>query len=153
MAKKKAAKIQVVESAGFGELWEKPLSRNSETSLGERLNKATRTRLVVICVEAIKDEQEPSYAPRRRVGRPCSVEALLAQRVSVTTRTVRNWLDESPGRACDCNSELLAETSYRLRPEETAAALREDAQAYLNLVNDWLDQAESEFMEKPISRN
>ena len=145
-------KIQFVEFTNQTEYQEEPSSRKSSNLLGERLSKEARTQLGLLCLKGLREENEGGEKLERGRGRPRCVEALLAERVGVTTRAVRNWLCDDPGRACDVNADALAKIAYGCYPEETAILIRGDAEAYLNLVDLWLHDRESEYREEGSSR-
>lgn len=141
-----------VESSVLTEYWEQPCSQKSSTTLGERLSKDTRTKLVNLCIKGILEEQQTIKPVARGIGRPRSAESLLADKVNVTTRAVRKWVREHHRRASDVNSDALTRISYSYYPKETAHLLREDAESYLMLVDSWLRATQLEYREQPCSQ-
>ena len=142
-------KIHAVEFDGVTEYREEPSSRKSST-LGERLSKDTRTQLVQICLKGLRREQDEAMRLDRGRGRPRGVDALLAEAVGVTTRTVQFWVGENLWRACDLNADALAEIAYRYCPEETAELLRRARALRAWLVGRWRQRGVRVYVHLPL---
>ena len=71
-------------------------------------------------------------------GRPRCSETMLAEAVGVSYRTVARWVSVGGVKACDVNSDRLAEVAFSFCPKETAVVLRGDVADYVRVVEVWL---------------
>jgi len=93
--------------------------------LSEYTSRRCRMRLAHVCLEAVKD-------PEMNLPDP---HGYIAGQLEVTKRTVRRWRGGGI-QSCNVNADKLIELAYRLAPEDTDQALREDLElhriTYLN---------------------
>ncbi len=121
------------------EYYDKPMSKYS-CYLGERLSKDTREKLVKLGIRGFHEYSDKPLSEKSR-GQPKCAETLLAEAVGVTYRTVARWVSVGGVKACDVNSDRLAEIAFNYYPEETADILRSDAAEYGRVVELWLAKA------------
>ena len=93
--------------------------------LSEYTSRQCRMRLAQICLEAASSADMGLSDP----------SGYIAGQLTVTKRTVRRWRGGGI-QSCNVNADKLIELAYRLAPEDTDAALREDLElhrvTYLN---------------------
>jgi len=94
-------------------------------NLSEYTSRQCRMRLAQLCLEAVKDPEMDLPDPN----------GYIARQLEVTKRTVRRWRGGGI-QSCNVNADKLIELAYRLAPEDTDQALREDLElhriTYLN---------------------
>ena len=122
--------------AGFEEYSDRGMSDYS-CSLGEWLSKEAREKLVKLSLKGLHEWSDNFVSCASR-GRPRCSETMLAEAVGVSYRTVARWVSVGGVKACDVNSDRLAEVAFRFCPEETAVVLRGDVADYVRVVEIWL---------------
>lgn len=108
--------------------------------IGESLSKTASHQLAALCLKAVKQEIQDKTISKnnRRRGRPPSTERILAQRRSVSKKTVDRWLNPEDIQANDHQANQLAKFAYEHYPNRTSAILYEDAFDYVRAVDHWL---------------
>jgi transcriptional regulator with XRE-family HTH domain len=120
-------------------------------ALATHITKDARHKLVRLCLTSIRYEYVDMPLTRKtRRGRPPSPENRLANRLNVSTRTVRRWASGQDAiQSSDANAEKLAELAHTYNPEETTRILRVDAERYRRKVEAWLGYMESNSVTCP----
>ena len=95
-------------------------------TLAEYTSREARYRLVGLCLDKINEDKGRGDAVATKV---------LATHLYVSQRTVQRWASGGI-QSCNVNADKLIELAYRLAPEPTDEALREDLErhriTYLN---------------------